>query len=136
MVSFMREEREYMKTETEAQLKEVEKLRAEAVEAKMSALKAENEVKLQAAEAMTQAAKAETERSDLRLRDQELVALQARLDALHEAKLLGDEEVYAVEDIIADCDAQDDRLSALLGLSAKMAADKAFARQLRRKYSA
>ena len=123
-----------MKTETEAQLKEVEKLRAEAVEAKMSALKAENEVKLQAAEAMTQAAKAEAERS--RLRDQQLVALQARLDALHEAKLLGDEEVYAVEDIIADCDAQDDRLSALLGLSAKMATDKAFARQLRRKYAA
>ena len=127
-----------MKTETEAQLKEVEKLRAEAVEAKMSALKAENEVKLQAAEAMTQAAKAEAERSasDARLRDQQLVVLQARLDALHEAKLLGDEEVFAVEDIIADCDAQDDRVSALLSLSAKMAADKAFARQLRRKYAA
>ena len=41
-----------------------------------------------------------------------------------------------MEDIIADCDAQDDRLSALLGLSAKMATDKAFARQLRRKYAA
>ena len=29
-----------------------------------------------------------------------------------------------MEDIIADCDAQDDRVSALLSLSAKMAADK------------
>ena len=83
---------------------------------------------------MTQAAKAEAERS--RLRDQQLVALQARLGALHEAKLLGDEEVFAVEDVIADCDAQDDRVSALLSLSAKMATDKAFARQLRRKYAA
>ena len=113
-----------MKSENEAQLKEMEKLRAEAVEAKMLALKAETAMELQAAKA---------ERK--RLRDQELVALQARLDALHQAKLLGDEEVFAVEDIIADCDAQDDRVSALLSLSAKMATDKAFARQLRRKYA-
>ena len=109
------------------QLKEMEKLRSEAVEAKMLALKAETAAEVQAA-------KAEVVRS--RLRDQQLVALQSRLDALHEAKLLGDEEVFAVEDIIADCDAQDDRVSALLSLSAKMATDKALARQLRRKYAA
>ena len=118
-----------MKSEIEAQLKEMEKLRAEAVEAKMLALKAETAAEVQAAEAALTA-------SDARLRDQQLVALQSRLDALHQAKLLGDEEVFAVEDVIADCDAQDDRVSALLSLSAKMATDKAFARQLRRKYAA
>eukprot|EP01045_Picozoa_sp_COSAG04_P004169 COSAG04_NODE_177_length_21403_cov_37.154807_10_plen_116_part_00 len=115
-----------MKAENEAQLKEMEKLRAEAAEAKMLALKAETAAEVQAA-------KAEAERS--RLRDQQLVALQARLDALHQAKLLGDEEVFVVEDIIADCDAHDDQVSALLSLSAKMVTDKAFARQLRRKYA-
>ena len=93
------------------QLKEIEKLREEAVEAKMQ---------LQA----------------VRVRDQQLVALQSRLESLHAAKLLADEELFAVEDIIADCDAEDDRVSALLTLSSKMAADKAFARQLRRKYGA
>ena len=93
------------------QLKEIEKLREEAVEAKMQ---------LQA----------------VRVRDQQLVALQSRLESLHAAKLLADEELFAVEDIIADCDAEDDRVSALVTLSGKMAADKAFARQLRRKYGA
>ena len=93
------------------QLKEIEKLREEAVEAKMQ---------LQA----------------VRVRDQQLVALQSRLESLHAAKLLADEELYAVEDIIADCDAEDDRVSALVALSGKMAADKAFARQLRQKYGA
>ena len=93
------------------QLKEIEKLREEAVEAKMQ---------LQA----------------VRVRDQQLVALQSRLESLHAAKLLADEELFAVEDIIADCDAEDDRVSALVTLSSKMAADKAFARQLRRKYGA
>ena len=91
------------------QLKEVEKLRNDAVEAKMQAV---------------------------RVRDQQLLALQSRLESLHAAKLLADEELFAVEDIIADCDAEDDRVSALVALSGKMAADKAFARQLRRKYVA
>ena len=89
------------------QLKEVEKLRNDAVEAKMQAVRA-----------------------------RDLLALQSRLENLHAAKLLADEELFAVEDIIADCDAEDDRVSALLTLSSKMAADKAFARQLRRKYGA
>ena len=100
------------------QLAEIEKLREEAAEAKMQALKTETA----------------TER--IRLRDQQLAALQLRLESLHAAKLLADEELYAVEDIIADCDAEDDRVSALVALSGKMAADKAFARQLRRKYGA
>ena len=89
------------------QLKEVEKLRNDAVEAKMQAVRA-----------------------------RDLLALQSRLENLHAAKLLADEELFAVEDIIADCDAEDDRVSALVTLSGKMAADKAFARQLRRKYGA
>jgi hypothetical protein len=34
--------------------------------------------------------------------EQRLAALQARLEALHAAKLLGDDELYALEDMVAD----------------------------------
>ena len=55
---------------------------------------------------------------------------------LHAAKLLlADEELYAVEDIIAEEDDADGRVAALITLSGKMAGDGAFARQLRRKYA-
>ena len=64
-----------------------------------------------------------------------VVALQARLEALHAAKLLSDEELYAVWDAIADSEeaAEDDRVPRLISLSGKMASDRAFARQLQRK---
>ena len=65
----------------------------------------------------------------------DLLALQARLETLHAAKLLADEELYAVEDIIAEEDDADGRVAALITLSGKMAGDGAFARQLRRKYA-
>ncbi len=60
--------------------------------------------------------------------------LQARLEALHGAKLLDDEELYTIEDIIADSETGDVRVPQLIALSDKMTSDKAFARQLRRKY--
>ena len=72
---------------------------------------------------------------DAQLRGQQLPALQARLEALHQAKLLADEELYAVEDAIADSETgtDDDRVPTLIALSLKMASDRAFARQLQRK---
>lgn len=70
-----------------------------------------------------------------RLRD--IVALQARLENLRLAKLLTDAELGTIEDLIADCDevSEDDRVSALIKLSAKMVADPGFSRQLRRKFA-
>ena len=58
-----------------------------------------------------------------------------RRDTLHATKLLADEDLYAVEDAIADSEegAEDDRVPTLLALSGKMASDRAFARQLTRK---
>ena len=76
-------------------------------------------------------AEARAEVSQLR----DLLALQRRLEALHVAELLGDQELHAVEDIIADSTEEEDRAAALVSLSATMAADGAFARQLRRKYT-
>jgi hypothetical protein len=79
------------------------------------------------------------------LREQALVvALQSRVQALHATQLLADEELYCLEDLIADgCevlavddggDGGDDRVAQMLALSERMAADGAFARQLRRKF--
>ena len=76
-------------------------------------------------------AEAQAEASKLR----DLLALQRRLEAMHSAELLADEELYAIEDTIADGTADGgQQVAALLSLSATMAADGAFARQLRRKF--
>jgi hypothetical protein len=84
---------------------------------------------------------------------QQLASLQARLEALHAAKLLTDSEVHTLEDTIADYlelrslmagstvtrDTANSseavgKLLKLIGLSEGIAADGAFARQARRKY--
>jgi hypothetical protein len=84
----------------------------------------------------TEAAETRVESVAARLRDQQLIALQARLEALSAAKLLTDDELFAVEDVIGDSSGEasgDDQVTMLLALSARMATDSAFARQLRRK---
>ena len=82
--------------------------------------------------------------------DAQATALQSRLEALHAAKLLSDDELYALEDCVADfveatagfvvtmeivhtSDAAG-KLHKLVTLSEKMPADAAFARQARRKF--
>ena len=81
----------------------------------------------------------------------QIAALQARLAALHDAQLLSDEELFSVEDAIADfveltslmgvitrevahTSAVVGKLIKLVALSGRIAADGAFARQLRRKH--
>jgi len=86
--------------------------------------------------------------------EEQLTALQARIEGLHAAKLLSDDELFALEDLIADyvelAMSVPDRiitkdmiyalpdvaskLDKLVGLSAAMAKDAAFARQARRKF--
>jgi hypothetical protein len=108
------------KMEMEAQRLENDKLRTEVAEA---SVRAEMQAKVDGAAAA-------------RLRDQQLIALQARLEALSAAKLLTDDELFAVEDVIGDSSGEasgEDQVAMLLALSARMASDSAFARQLRRK---
>ena len=71
-------------------------------------------------------------------------ALQSRVEALHAAQLLTDDELYSLEDIIADgCEVMvasggegpEDRVGKMIALSEMMAADGAFSRQLRRKFA-
>lgn len=83
---------------------------------------------------------------------QQIEALQARVEALHTAKLLGDDEIYKLEDMLADylelkpmigtatlekVNASEvaSKLLKLLSLSEGIVADGAFARQARRKFS-
>ena len=115
---------EALRQEQHAKMERMEvKQRAEMDELREAATKADQA----AAKADQAAAKAD------QMRD--LLALQSRLETLHAAKLLADEELYAVEDITAEEDDADGRVAALITLSGKMAGDGAFARQLRRKYA-
>lgn len=96
--------------------------------------------RLQADEMKTQAVEG-------KLREQQLAALQMRLQALHAAKLLSDEELYRVEDILADsveaeiAPDEGDAASAqaqvaiMAALSERLAVDATLARQLRRKFA-
>ena len=81
----------------------------------------------------------------------QLVALQARLEGLHMAKLLSDDELYVFEDMVADFvehrsemgivtlqaihkNENANKLMKLVAVSESIVADGAFARQARRKF--
>ena len=129
MIVFMREEREHMEQKLEKQHAEMQSLRLDAERQRLDAER--------------QRQSAEKAMLVNRHRDRELVALQARLEALHSAKLLSDDERDAIEDIIADGSDDvtigdgdgSDAVSEILALSSKMVADRAFARQLRRRHT-
>ena len=83
---------------------------------------------------------------------QQLEELQCRLETLHAAQLLSADELYTLEDMVADYVELESRAAAaitlevvhtnenasklltLIALSERLAADGAFLRQLRRKY--
>jgi hypothetical protein len=117
--------------EMEAQRQEVElkmeRLRDEAIEARVQAA-VEQERK--AAERLR------AEVTTAQLRDHQLAVLQSRLEALRAAKLVSDDELYAAEDALADSleGADDDRAARLIALSGRMPSDASFSRQLRRKF--
>jgi vacuolar-type H+-ATPase subunit I/STV1 len=82
--------------------------------------------------------------------DAQLELLQTRLDALHQAKLLSDDEIGALEDCIADyidyrsslnpaaaeIGVAAEKVKKMVGLSERMVKDGMLARQLRRKLGA
>jgi F0F1-type ATP synthase membrane subunit b/b' len=122
MIRFMREERLHV----EAKLEQQQQMKEEraAMEAKIEQERAAMEAKI------------EQIRSE-----QGLSALQTRLEALHAAKLLSDDERDIIEDKIADSveggddSSGDDTVSQMVALSSKMVVDRAFSRQLRRKWT-
>ena len=76
--------------------------------------------------------------------DEELQTFQERLQTLHEAKLLSDDDLCCLEDTVADCievypvaDVKHlcvDKTLRMLRLSEKMKVDASLARQLKRKF--
>ena len=104
----------------------LEQLQAEAVESKVTA------VESKVTEAVARANKAS------------VTALQVRLEALYNAKLLEDEELSTIEDTIADAIGMDDVddgdqtarecVIQMIKLSEGIVSEKMFARQLKRKF--
>ena len=126
----MREERAEVEAKLEKQRLDAEAQRKEA-EAKLEAQRKEADAKLK------QQREDHTHETRRLTNDQQIAALQTRLEALHAAKLLADEELFALEDAIADADEAvdgDDRAARMVALSARMASDASFSRQLRRKF--
>ncbi|MDA8532002.1 hypothetical protein N9K45_00080 [bacterium] len=126
---------EAQRRETEAQRRETEASRMREAEAKLEAERRVTEAKL--------LGKLEVQKF------REVSVLQVRLEALHSTKLLTDEEMFAMEDIIADSfddqdheDEDDDgshavaceKVASLVVLSGRIASNASFARQVRRKY--
>jgi homoserine dehydrogenase len=119
MAALLEKQQDRMEERMEKQNEKVERLRKEM------------ESRLEAQRQQTEALRAE------RLQEQQLVALQARIDSLVAATLLSEDERDAIEDAMADAAEGGDEA----GLAAQMAAlvekfrsDRALARQLRRKY--
>jgi len=159
--AFMKEQLKEQRDHDEKVRKEMEakldKQRLDA-EAKLEAQKKDAEAKLEAQRQQVEAQKkeADTEKRamqtkmealcdgamearvrDAQLHGQQVAALQIRLEAVHAAKLLSDEELFALEDAIADADEAPDgdgRVVRMVALSVRMSADAAFSRQLRRKF--
>ena len=146
-VALMREEREHMERERdrleaklEEQRQEIERLRQQAFESQLREQAAQAKIEKLAPQ---EAASAE-----------QVEALTARLAALHAAELLSDDELFGLEDCVADfveakC-AVDvtivttetvnalravGKVQKLVALSAGMPRDAMFARQLRRKFA-
>ena len=105
----------FMTEQVKQQQAEIVKLREENVEVKVQAARAEMKAEIHFAH--------------------QVLALQTRLEAMHEAKLIDQTELHAMEDIVADAAgaADDEKLCALVTLSGQMATNKSFARQIKRK---
>jgi hypothetical protein len=129
--------RREMEAKMEMHKQETDKLREQVSEAKIQEIRKELEAKMKLQEAkMPQLASAV-------ISEARLEALQARVHALHSAKLLTDEELYTIEDTIADMieatptmlasHSTAERVLKMALLSEKMSVEGSFARQLRRK---
>jgi hypothetical protein len=77
--------------------------------------------------------------------DEQLEGLQARLETLHEARLLTDSELEILEDAVVDCievlptafatERVVEKVMKMILITEKVANDKTLARQLRRKFA-
>eukprot|EP01043_Picozoa_sp_COSAG02_P000790 COSAG02_NODE_16_length_56207_cov_9.816122_7_plen_285_part_00 len=114
----LREERNLLETKVEQQRQEIEQLRGRVVALPQLAVDVIDE--------------------------DQISVLQSRLQSLHEAKHLTDDELFSLEDTIVDCievlpttgasASEVDKVRKMLLVSSKVASDSTLARQLRRKF--
>jgi hypothetical protein len=149
MTAFFREERAHFEAKLEQQEVKMEALRQDCknCEEKLEAQRQEYERKL---EALRQGAKLEAQCHgyETKLSGDQLEALHQRFDALHQGKLLTDDEMFTLEDKLADfieCRssatvargemlAVAEALLVLVGMCGGVSNDGMLARQLRRKF--
>ena len=111
-----------------------------ALEANMREEKAALEASMQEERALLQAkVVARQATAEEESRERQLSAFQSRLQSMHASKLLTDEELYKLEDAIADGMEEDGegggQAVRMVGQSEQMVGDAALARQLRRKFA-
>ena len=153
MTSFLTEQQDKFVLLLREERETTERQRQEA-EAKLEKQRHESEAKLEAQRRQTERQRQEMEtrlhdtkprRATEAITEGRLEALQARLQTLHEAKLLSEDDLSRLEDTIADCievlptadehERSVERTVRMSQLSEKMAVDASLARQLRRKFA-
>jgi hypothetical protein len=128
-------ERQHMKEECAEMTAKLEAQRQEAKQDKL-----ELEAKIQRLQD-----EAKPQRASDAITEENLDALQSRLQELHAAQLLTDDLMDAIMDTIADCielllmkkftDSIVEKVAKVANLSSKMKNDASFARQLRRRFT-
>jgi hypothetical protein len=135
LTALLREERAHMKEE-----RKIMDDKTERMQAKMDALR-EEVVRAQIELATQRQQLAQQSNATDGVSEHQLEALQSRLQALRSAQLLSEDEVFCIEDLLADCIELGPgapaafQVQKIVQLSEKISADGSFARQVRRKFA-
>jgi hypothetical protein len=158
MTSFFREERAHLESKLEQQELKAEQQRQE-LEGKLERQREDSDGKLEQQRQESEA-KVEQQRQMIEslqaqlaarpqpamdvVDEEQLAALQSRLQAMHGSKLLTDDELFSIEDAIVDCveamptagasASEVEKVAKMLLVSSKVASDSTLARQMRRKF--
>ena len=136
MTAFFREERAHLESKQEQQELKAEQQRQE--------LEGKLEQQRQTIESLQAQLAARPQPAMEVVDEEQLAALQSRLQAMHGSKLLTDDELFSIEDAIVDCveamptagasASEVEKAAKMLLVSSKVASDSTLARQLRRKF--
>ena len=129
--------------EREEKMEAKQEARDAKMEAKFELQRQEIDLQRQEMERLREEAK--PQRASDAITDESLDALQSRLQELHAAQLLSEEEMVNIENAIADCidllptalctDSTVDKVAKMINMSGKMKNEASFARQLRRRFT-
>ena len=147
MTSFFREERAHLESKLEQQELKAEQQKQE-LEGKLERQRQESEAKFEQQRQVIESLQAQLAARPQPAMDvideEQLAALQSRLQAMHGSKLLTDDELFSIEDAIVDCveamptagasASEVEKVAKMLLVSSKVASDSTLARQMRRKF--